>query len=61
MNTKFAAGDYEGALKASNDAGKWTKIGFFSGIAIGIGWAVMVFLFGVGTAWNIPRAGLILY
>lgn len=33
VNTKFDAGDHAGALKASQDAGKWTKIGFFVGIA----------------------------
>lgn len=33
VNSKYDAGDYEGALKASKDAGKWTKIGFFVGIA----------------------------
>lgn len=33
VNTKFDSGDYQGALKASSDAGKWTKIAFFIGIA----------------------------
>lgn len=33
VNSKFDAGDQEGALKASASAGKWTKIGFFVGIA----------------------------
>lgn len=34
VNSKFDAGDYQGALKSSRDAGKWTKIGFFIGIAV---------------------------
>ncbi|HEX5553787.1 MAG TPA: CD225/dispanin family protein [Chitinophagaceae bacterium] len=34
VNSKFDGGDYPGALKASKDAGKWTKIGFFVGIAV---------------------------
>jgi hypothetical protein len=33
VNSKFDAGDHQGALKASANAGKWTKIGFFVGIA----------------------------
>ncbi|HRH49753.1 MAG TPA: CD225/dispanin family protein [Panacibacter sp.] len=48
VNTKYAAGDYNGALQASKDAGKWTKIGFW----IGIGWIILsviwvVFVIGV--------------
>lgn len=41
VNSKYAAGDYTGAQLASKDAGKWTKIGFFVGIAqavLGILW-----------------------
>lgn len=41
VNSKFQMGDYSGALKASQDAGRWTKIGFFIGLAqvvIGILW-----------------------
>jgi hypothetical protein len=33
VNTKWAQGDYDGAQSASANAGKWTKIGFFIGIA----------------------------
>ncbi len=28
VNSKYQAGDYAGALQASKDAGKWTKIAF---------------------------------
>ncbi len=45
VNSKFAAGDFNGALQASKDAGKWTKIGFWLGIIsyiIGILWVVFV-------------------
>lgn len=41
VNSKYQMGDYSGALKASQDAAKWTKIGFFIGIAqvvLGILW-----------------------
>lgn len=41
VNSKYDAGDYPGALKASKDAGKWTKIGFFVGIAV----IVLAFIF----------------
>lgn len=47
VSSKFAAGDYAGAEQASKDAGKWTKIGFYIGVAqviLGIIW--MIFLGG---------------
>jgi len=49
VNSKLAAGDYNGALQASKDAGKWTKIGFWLGIAfiiLSIIW--VVFIVGAG-------------
>ena len=52
VNSKLAAGDHEGAEKARSEAAKWTKIGFWVGIA----WIVLVCLFyfvlGV-TVWGI--------
>ena len=33
VNSRFDAGDFEGADRASKEAGKWTKIGFWVGIA----------------------------
>ena len=47
VNTKFAAGDYDGAIKASRDAAKWTKIGFWTGIVIVAGCILLNVLFGV--------------
>jgi len=41
VNSKFTAGDYAGALKASQDAGRWTKIGFW----IGILWVALCIIF----------------
>lgn len=32
VSSLFAQGNYEDAVKASNDAGKWTKTGFFVGL-----------------------------
>ena len=34
VDSLFRAGDYEGAQRASQAAGKWTKIGFFCGLAV---------------------------
>lgn len=36
VSSLFAAGNYEAALQASNDAGKWTKIGFIVGLVVGV-------------------------
>lgn len=33
VESLFHRGDYQGALQSSKDAGKWTKIGFFLGLA----------------------------
>ncbi len=46
VNSKFAAGDYNGALQASQDAARWTKIGFWAGIGVIIISSVFSFLFG---------------
>ena len=46
VNSKYAAGDYAGAQKASQDAAKWTKIGFFVGIGVII--LYMIAVFGLG-------------
>ena len=45
VNTKYDAGDYEGAIKASNEAGKWTKIGFYAGLA----YLLVVSAFAIGS------------
>jgi len=52
VNSKYAAGDYAGALKASQDAAKWTKIGFFIGLGICVLYILVFVLFGVGAFWN---------
>lgn len=45
---RYYAGDQQGALKASQEAGKWTKIGFFSGLAVGVLYLIFVVAMGVG-------------
>ncbi len=52
VNSKYDTGDYEGSLRASKEAGKWTKVSFF----VGIGWWVLCILWfafwgGLGM-WN---------
>ena len=44
VESRFYAGDFEGAEIASNEAGKWTKIGFFVGISFNI-IGVLIYVF----------------
>ena len=49
VDSKFQQGDYYGAEKASKDAGKWTKIGFFVGIGFYLLYAIyMVAMIVIG-------------
>ena len=34
VSSRFASGDYDGSLRASQEAAKWTKIGFWIGIGV---------------------------
>ena len=43
VSSKYASGDYEGSLRASQEAAKWTKISFW----VGIGVIALYFLFFV--------------
>ena len=43
VSSLYAAGKYEEAVEASNNASKWTKIGFFVGLAVMV--IYMIFLF----------------
>jgi hypothetical protein len=47
VNSRFDAGDIAGAEKASAEAAKWTKIGFFIGIAGIVIYLIAVFGFGM--------------
>jgi hypothetical protein len=55
VNSKWAAGDSNGAIQASKDAGKWTKIGFFVGIGVTVLYLLFVFVFGFGGLWMSSR------
>jgi hypothetical protein len=46
VNTKQQAGDMEGAEKARKDAARWTKIGFWVGIAGIVLYLLFVLLWG---------------
>lgn len=48
VNGRYDGGDYDGAIAASKQAGKWTKIGFFTGLIAGILYFVLVFVIGLG-------------
>ena len=44
VSSRFSAGDIEGAIRASKQAGKWTKWGFFSSL-IGVAlYFILIFL-----------------
>ncbi|MBC7588170.1 MAG: CD225/dispanin family protein [Chitinophagaceae bacterium] len=57
VNTKFAAGDYDGAAQASKDAGKWTKIGFWVGIGVIILYILFMVVLGGTAFWAASRSG----
>ncbi len=46
VNSKFNQGDYQGAVDASANAAKWTKITFWVGIGVLIIYLAFIFLFG---------------
>lgn len=51
VSSRMATGDYEGAMRASREAGKWTKWSFFIGIAGIVLYMIAVFLFGATAFW----------
>ncbi len=52
VSNKYLSGDYDGALRSSNEAGKWTKIGFFVGISLHVLSFILFFVFGFGGFWT---------
>ena len=42
VESRFYAGDIEGAKRASQEAGKWTKVSFWIGIAVGVIYVIVV-------------------
>jgi hypothetical protein len=56
VESRFYAGDIEGAQRASREAAKWTKIGFWVSIAVFILYFVLIFA-GVFTAISLDQFG----
>src|SRR5258706_5273113 len=54
VNNKYDSGNNPGALKASKEAGKWTKVSFWLGIAWIVAWCIFLFFFG-GMAYFMAR------
>lgn len=48
VSSKYASGDYEGSLRASQEAAKWTKIGFWVGIGVVALYILFFVVLGVG-------------
>lgn len=48
VNARWAAGDVEGAEKASAEAKKWTKIGFIIGIVVIALYFILALTTGIG-------------
>ncbi len=48
VESRFYAGDVNGAVQASQEAGKWTKIAFWLGLAGAIIYLILVFVIGIG-------------
>jgi Interferon-induced transmembrane protein len=44
VNGKLAAGDYAGAVSASNNAKTWTWVSFGIGLAIGLLYAILIII-----------------
>jgi ABC-type Fe3+ transport system permease subunit len=47
VNSKWTAGDYEGAESASRNAKIWAWVAFGVGLAAGIIWAILTLVIGV--------------
>ncbi len=52
VESRWYAGDKEGAKRASDDAGKWTKIGFFGGLVIIITYVILIAVGAVRGVWD---------
>jgi len=52
VSAKYGAGDYNGAVEASRNAGRWTKIGFFIGLGFFILYIIGSVFFGLSSFWT---------
>lgn len=53
VNSRYNAGDHDGAQRAANEAAKWTKLGFWIGLAILVLYIAAVFIFGATAFWAV--------
>jgi len=51
VNAKYAAGDYDGAMKSSKNAKTWAWVAFAVGAAVAVIYAIAVFALGVTAFW----------
>ncbi|WP_019038112.1 CD225/dispanin family protein [Psychroflexus tropicus] len=56
VNTKYNAGDYEGAINASKTAKTWWLVALIVGLVSIIGYAVFVFVFAGDAFWEAYNA-----
>lgn len=52
VNSKYDSGDYNGAVEASKNAGKFVKYGLIAGIVVAILYAVLAFFGVMATSMN---------
>jgi hypothetical protein len=52
VESKFYAGDPAGAIEASKEAGRWTKIGFWIGLAFFILWIIYIIVIALWAIKN---------
>jgi hypothetical protein len=52
VNSKYEAGDYAGSLKASKEAGKWTKISLIVWAVLLVFYLIAMFMFGLPAIWS---------
>jgi len=57
VNSKYDAGDYAGALNSSLQAGKWTKIGFWIGLALLVLYFILIFTIGISFLPHLNQHG----
>jgi hypothetical protein len=56
VNSKYDTGDFDGALRSSKEAAKWTKIGFFIGLAGIICYAIFILILGGTAFWQASQS-----
>lgn len=57
VESKFYSGDVNGALQASREAGKWTKLGLWIGLAVIVLYLIVFFALGIGGLGVLDNVG----